>query len=125
MIMPFVRLIAIYIVVGLAVFAFFKRDALMALINGPEDEVTMTAEPVAAPVAKPAAVPVITQPTAEPQPVPTPAADPVYPSWSWLRLPGGDARQRHVSGSESHRPDGGPPLPGPAQASGQASRRLR
>ncbi|PCJ76934.1 MAG: hypothetical protein COA53_01605 [Rhodobacteraceae bacterium] len=74
--MPFVRLIAIYIIVGLAVFAFFKRDALMALISGSEAEVVMVAEPVAEPV--------IVQPVAEPlptpivEPAPTPAAEPVF-----------------------------------------------
>jgi len=73
--MPFVRLIAIYIIVGLAVFAFFKRDALMALINGPEAEVVMAVEPAApAPIAEP----VMAQPTPEPQPVPAPAAEPVF-----------------------------------------------
>ena len=60
--MPFVRLIAIYIIVGLAVFAFFKRDALMALIGGPEAEVVMVAEP-AAPTPEPIAEPVMAQPT--------------------------------------------------------------
>ena len=75
--MPFVRLIAIYIIVGLAVFAFFKRDALMALISGPETEATVAAEPVAA---APAPEPVISQPVPEPQaaPTPAPAADPVF-----------------------------------------------
>ncbi len=72
--MPFVRLIAIYIIVGLAVFAFFKRDALMALISGPEAEVVMVAEPVAELV--------IAQPVAEPLPTPiaepAPAAEPVF-----------------------------------------------
>ncbi len=75
--MPFVRLIAIYIAVGLAVFAFFKRDALMALISGPETEVVMAVEP-AAPVPEPAVAPAIPQPTPEPQPAPAPVAEPVF-----------------------------------------------
>jgi hypothetical protein len=75
--MPFVRLIAIYIIVGLAVFAFFKRDALMALVSGPEAEVVMAAEP-AEPTPEPAAEPVMAQPTPEPQPAPEPAAEPVF-----------------------------------------------
>lgn len=75
--MPFVRLIAIYIIVGLAVFAFFKRDALMALIGGPEAEVVMVAEP-AAPTPEPIAEPVMAQPTPEPQPAPEPPTEPVF-----------------------------------------------
>jgi len=66
--MPFVKLIAIYIIVGLAVFAFFKRDALMALIDGPQAEVVIAAEP--------AIEPVISEPVPEPQPAP--AAEPVF-----------------------------------------------
>ncbi len=78
--MPFVKLISIYIMVGLAVFAFFKRDALMALISGPEAEVVMVSEP-AAPTPEPAAEPVIAQPTLEPLPTltPVPAAKPKFP----------------------------------------------
>lgn len=78
MIMPFARLIAIYLIVGLAIFAFFKRDAIMALINGPEVETVNVANLIstqapenAAPVAEvtpdaapePAALPPITVPT--------------------------------------------------------------
>ena len=73
--MPFVRLIAIYIAVGLAVFAFFKRDALMALISGPETEVVMAVEP-AAPAPEPAAEPMITEPL--PTQTPAPAVEPVF-----------------------------------------------
>lgn len=86
MMMPFVRLIAIYIVVGLAVFAFFKRDAIMALINGPEietvnvgeviatrNEAPVTSSPAAAPsqqtAEKPAPMFVTDEPTIQP---PTP-----------------------------------------------------
>ena len=77
--MPFVRLIAIYIIVGLAVFAFFKRDALMALISGPEAEVVIAAEP-ATPTPEPATERDMAQPTPEPLPAPTPApaAEPVF-----------------------------------------------
>ena len=75
--MPFVRLIAIYIAVGLAVFAFFKRDALMALISGPETEVVMAVEP-AAPAPEPSVAPAIPQPTPEPQSAPAPAAEPEF-----------------------------------------------
>lgn len=77
MIMPFVRLIAIYIVVGLAIFAFFKRDAVIALINGPEEthaeviaDVSQDDEPAPMTDPEPASdMPVLTQPvaaTAEP-----------------------------------------------------------
>ncbi|MHA1127600.1 MAG: tetratricopeptide repeat protein [Alphaproteobacteria bacterium] len=73
--MPFVRLIAIYIIVGLAIFAFFKRDAVMALISGPEAEVTMAAEPVETPMVEDASEPEITTPVVEsaPEPVFAPA----------------------------------------------------
>lgn len=76
MLMPFVRLIAIYLVIGLAVFAFFERDALMALISGPEAEVATVEEPIVALVAEP----VVTSPTPEPQPAPTPVAELVFVS---------------------------------------------
>ena len=68
--MPFVRLIAIYIIVGLAIFAFFKRDAIMALISGPEAEVTMAAEREEAPMVEAASEPEITAPAVESTPAP-------------------------------------------------------
>jgi len=78
MIMPFVRLIAIYILVGLAVFAFFKRDAVMALVKGPETEAVteVVAEPEMAATETPVntpSEPVLTQPVA-----PEPVAEPVF-----------------------------------------------
>lgn len=76
MFMPFVRLIAIYIIVGLAVFSLFKRDALMALISGPEAEVVMAAESVVV------VEPVMAEPAPEPLPVPArapaPATEPEF-----------------------------------------------
>ena len=99
--MPFVRLIAIYIIVGLAVFAFFKRDALMALINGPEAAVVMAVEP-AAPAPEPTAEPVMAQPTPEPAPEPVFAPtdgtipQPTDPKDFDTRL--GEARQAFWSG---------------------------
>jgi len=78
MIMPFARLIAIYLIVGLAIFAFFKRDAIVSLINGPEVQTVNVADLIStqaaqntAPVAKitpetapePAALPPLTVPT--------------------------------------------------------------
>ncbi len=95
MMMPFVRLIAIYIIVVLAVFAFFKRDALMALIGGPEAEVVMAAEPAApAPVAEP----VMALPTPEPVFAPADAAvsRPTDPQDMETRL--GEARQAFWGG---------------------------
>ncbi len=53
MMMPFVRLIAIYALVGAAIFAFLKRDEIMAAINPPEDPAF--AHPIALPIATPAA----------------------------------------------------------------------
>lgn len=69
MIMPFVRLIAIYILVGLAIFTFFKRDAVMALLEGPE------ADPVAA-VVEPETSATDTSHTSPYDPVPTPPIAP-------------------------------------------------
>ncbi len=75
MIMPFVRLFAIYVLVGLAIFAFFKRDRIMELFAAPESEVALPAVPVVpkAPAA------------ATPQPVrvaetPAPASAPETPA---------------------------------------------
>ena len=53
MMMPFVRLIAIYAIVGAAIFAFLKRDEIMAYMNPPEDPTV--ASPIAIPFAAPAA----------------------------------------------------------------------
>ena len=61
MMMPFVRLIAIYALVGAAIFAFLKRDDIMAAINPPEDPAF--ANPIAIPFATPA--PEAEEPTAE------------------------------------------------------------
>ena len=52
MMMPFVRLIAIYAIVGAAIFAFLKRDEIMAYMNPPEDPAF--ANPIAIPFAQPA-----------------------------------------------------------------------
>lgn len=90
MFMPFVRLIAIYIIVGLAITAFFQRDAIMVLINGPDEEVQIVrvsdliaankaAEVVEAEVATPAPAPVFA-PTGATEvselQAPTPAVEP-------------------------------------------------
>ncbi len=53
MMMPFVRLIAIYAIVGAAIFAFLKRDELMAYMNPPEDPAF--SNPIAIPFATPTA----------------------------------------------------------------------
>ncbi len=53
MMMPFVRLIAIYAIVGAAIFAFLKRDEIIAYMNPPEDPAF--ANPIAIPFAQPAA----------------------------------------------------------------------
>ncbi len=66
MIAPILRLLAIYLAVGLAVFGFFKRDALMGMFSGGD-------QPVAeAQVSEPA------QPAPSVDPEPTPDPDPVY-----------------------------------------------
>lgn len=52
MMMPFVRLLAIYALVGAAIFAFLKRDDILASINPPEDPAF--AHPIAIPFAEPA-----------------------------------------------------------------------
>ncbi len=52
MMMPFVRLIAIYAIVGAAIFAFLKRDEIMANMSQPESPAF--AAPIAAPMAAPA-----------------------------------------------------------------------
>ena len=59
MIAPILRLLAIYLAVGLAVFGFFKRDALMAMFGG-------DAQPTASQDDKP-------KPRPEPEPVAAPA----------------------------------------------------
>jgi len=53
MMMPFVRLIAIYAIVGAAIFAFLKRDEIAAYMNPPEDPAF--ANPIAITFAEPAA----------------------------------------------------------------------
>lgn len=92
MIMPFARLIAIYLVVGLAVFAFFKRDELTVLIYGPEVETInvselMEQQAAAAPTPAPAPVaPEITPPTAPEITPPTPPeADDMQTRWDEAR----------------------------------------
>ncbi len=77
MMMPFVRLIAIYAIVGAAIFAFLKRDQLMNYFATPETEI---AAPIAeaAPEASPeatldttleasATAPIATAPTPSPE----------------------------------------------------------
>ncbi len=70
MMMPFVRLIAIYAIVGAAIFAFLKRDEIMASINPPEDPAF--ANPIAIPFAAPAAQ--SEEAPNSPEPAPTEAA---------------------------------------------------
>ncbi len=97
MIMPFVRLFAIYVLVGLAVFAFFKRDRIVELFANPESEVALPAVPVVpkpvattpAPVAEPlveadtselaAPTNTLTQPVAAPLTEPVAAPEPSTP----------------------------------------------
>jgi len=76
MMMPFVRLIAIYAIVGAAIFAFLKRDNIMASMNPPEDPAF--ANPISIPFAQPAAESATTStdaPTAQPTEA---AAQPTY-----------------------------------------------
>ncbi len=63
MIAPILRLLAIYLVVGLAVFGFFKRDTLMPMFSGGSEATIETSEPVStshveAPAAAPTSAPV-------------------------------------------------------------------
>ena len=74
MMMPFVRLLAIYALVGAAIFAFLKRDELMAYFSEPESGIVVAAAPPAqaptpAPVvaANPAPAPVDPTPVIEAQ----------------------------------------------------------
>lgn len=69
MFMPFVRLLAIYIIVGLAIFAFFQRDAIVTLIAGPAEEpqIIRVSDLIAAQKAAEPVAPEITQPVAEMQ----------------------------------------------------------
>ena len=71
MMMPFVRLIAIYALVGVAIFAFLKRDAIMEYMNTPEE--TVPVEPASAEIA---ATPVNTAEAVQPaeDAAPEPAA---------------------------------------------------
>ena len=65
MMMPFVRLLAIYALVGAAIFAFLKRDELMAYLSA-DSEVEIVADAEAAPT-----------PAPEPEPEPEASDDSV------------------------------------------------
>ena len=66
MIAPILRLLAIYLAVGLAVFGFFKRDALMGLFSGGGEPVAQAQAPDPA------------QPAPAVDPAPAPDPEPVY-----------------------------------------------
>ncbi len=89
MIMPFVRLFAIYLLVGLAVFAFFKRDRIAQLFTQPETGVTLPPVPVMVPAApQPARAAVVAVPaTAAVAPLTPPVA--AAPSTSGATIPAG------------------------------------
>jgi len=89
MMMPFVRLIAIYAIVGAAIFAFLKRDEIMAYMNTPEDTAVATRaeEPALDKVEAPAAqaeasaaedTAPVGKPAAEATPGPASAAAPAF-----------------------------------------------
>jgi len=74
MIMPFVRLLAIYALVGAAIFAILNRDALIAYFSVPASEMTAAATPLPAPTPAPSPAPapgVALQPQAPVIPLPT------------------------------------------------------
>jgi len=74
MMMPFVRLIAIYAIVGAAIFAFLKRDEIMAYMSPPEDPAF--ANPIAIPFAQPAQEDPVEAAAAQPAQAEAPAQQP-------------------------------------------------
>lgn len=70
MMMPFVRLLAIYALVGAAIFAFLKRDELVEYFAAPEAEITVQAAPTPTVITTPEVAPAPqTQPVAPVAPV--------------------------------------------------------
>ncbi len=78
MMMPFVRLLAIYALVGAAIFAFLKRDQIMDYVSPPEDPAF--ANPIAIPFAQP-------EPEAAPESPPQTAQTPAAPTPAYSAPP--------------------------------------
>lgn len=100
MIAPMLRLLAIYLAVGLAVFGFFKRDAIMSMFTGNDDVVASATTPIA-PSAAPEALAV--------QPVPS-ASQAVPQAPVYAPLPGEAAASTQAATIQTPRAAAATPL---------------
>ncbi len=105
MIMPFIRLVAIYVIVIMAVVAFFKRDQIMAVSGlssgaAQQSHATATAAPTATPVVS----------TAEPVPaqIPDPAVETAGPAGNGKADEPASAAPVQVIAEQPARPDPAP-----------------
>ncbi len=104
MIAPMLRLLAIYLAVGLAVFGFFKRDAIMSMFTGNDDVVASVTTPTAPPATPPAPPEVLTV-----QPVPS-ASQAVPQAPVYAPLPGEAAASTQAATIQMPRAAAATPL---------------